>query len=188
LHKQFLRLGIKIGKEESKINPTGDLSNLVSLVLSMGALDAKLIDAKDIVVRDWVRLKCQYGCGRFGKSLTCPPYSPSPEQMKHVLSGYSTAILMRLPDESMATHDMIAKLERSAFLQGYYRAFGLPAGPCERCESCNLKHCAYPRLARPSVEACGVDVYESVRKSGFVINVRKTHKEEPTYFGLLLIE
>jgi predicted metal-binding protein len=179
---------MKIGGEESKTKPAGSLSNLVSLALSMGVLDAKLIDAKDIVVRDWVRLKCQYGCGRFGKSLTCPPYSPSPEQMKHVLSGYSTAILMRLPDESMATHDMIAKLERSAFLEGYYRAFGLPAGPCERCKNCSLKHCANPRLARPSVEACGIDVYESVRKSGFVINVRKTHEEVPTYFGLLLIE
>jgi len=164
------------------------LNELVKLAKANGVLDAKLIDSKDITVKDWVRLKCQYGCGRYGKSLACPPRSPSPEQMKQILSGYSSAILMRLPDESMATHDMIAKLERTIFLNGYYRAFGLPAGPCERCEKCNLEHCAYPRQARPSVEACGIDVYATARKNGFSIDVRKTRREKPTYFGLVLLE
>jgi predicted metal-binding protein len=164
------------------------LNELVKLAVGMGALDAKLIDSKDIVVRDWVRLKCQYGCGMYGKSLACPPRSPSPEQMRQILSGYSSAILMRLPDESMATHDMIAKLERSIFLKGYYRAFGLPAGPCNRCEKCNLEHCAHPRLARPSLEACGIDVYATARKNGFSIDVRKTRREKPTYFGLVLLQ
>jgi len=174
--------------EDSKGIFAKNLNDLVNIALSIGTLEAKLIDAKDIVVRDWVRLKCQYGCGGFGKSLTCPPYSPSPEQMRLILSGYSSVILMRLPDESMATHDMIAKLERHIFLAGYYAALGLPAGPCERCEKCNLEHCTHPRLARPSMEACGIDVYATARKNGFCINVRKTHKEKPTYFGLLLVE
>ena len=99
-----------------------DLERFAKLAVRMGAVDAKVIDAKDVVVQNWVRLKCQYGCGNYGKSLTCPPYSPSPDQMRHVLSGYSYAILMRLPDESMATHDLVVKLERHAFLAGYYSA------------------------------------------------------------------
>jgi predicted metal-binding protein len=179
---------MKKSTEDNKGIFAQSLNDLVSVALSMGALDAKLVDVKDIVVRDWVRLKCQYGCGGFGKSLTCPPYSPSPEHMRQILSGYSSAILMRLPDESMATHDMIAKLERHIFLAGYYAAFGLPAGPCERCEKCNLEHCTHPRLARASMEASGIDAYATARKNGFRIDVRKTHKEKPTYFGLVLIE
>jgi predicted metal-binding protein len=163
-------------------------SDQISLALSMGALEAKLIDVNDIVVKDWVRLKCQYGCGGFGRTLTCPPYSPSAEQMKQVLSSYSRAILIRLPDESIATHDMIAKLERELFLAGYYAAIGLPAGPCERCKTCNLNSCIHPRLARPSMEACSIDVYATARKNGFRIDVRKNHREEPTYFGLILLE
>jgi predicted metal-binding protein len=179
---------MKKATETNQKIPNQNLSNLVNLALTMGALDAKLVDTKDIVVRDWVRLKCQYGCGAFGRSLTCPPYSPSPEQMRHILSSYSAAILLRLPDESMASHDLIAKLERSLFLEGYYSAFGLPAGPCERCKKCNLEHCTHPRLARPSMEACGIDVYATARKNGFCIDVRKTTKEKPTYFGLVLVE
>lgn len=174
--------------EAGKKNLEQNLNELVSLALKLGALDAKLIDAKDIMVRDWVRLKCQYGCGSFGRVLTCPPYSPSPEQTRRILSGYSRAILMRLPDESIATHDMMAKLEKRIFLAGYYAAFGLHAGPCERCKECNLKRCTHPRLARPTMEACGIDVYATVRKNGFSIAVRKTYREKPTYYGLVLIE
>jgi len=164
-----------------------DLKRFTKLAVKMGALDAKPINAKNVFVEDWVRLKCQYGCGAYGKSLTCPPYSPRPEQMRRALKGYSCAILMMLPDESMTTHDLVAKLERHVFLAGYYSALGLPAGPCERCKKCNLKYCVYPRLARASMEACGIDVYATARKNGFHIEVLRTTRQKPTYFGLLLV-
>jgi predicted metal-binding protein len=165
-----------------------DLKRFAKLAVEMGAVTAKPIDIKNIFVADWVRLKCQYGCGGYGKTLTCPPYSPSPEQTRRTLEGYSRAILMRLPDESMATHDIVAKLERRVFLDGYHSALGLPAGPCERCKKCNLKSCIYPRLARASMEACGIDVYTTARKNGFPIEVLKTRKQKPTYYGLLLVK
>ncbi len=173
-------------KKAVETKPNQD--DLLKLALSMGGVEAKLIDAKDIVVADWVRLKCQFGCGAYGKVLTCPPYSPTPQQMKQILSGYSTAILMQVADESTATQDMVANLERAAFLQGHYRAFGVALGPCQRCEKCNLKNCTYPRLARPSMEACGIDVYATARENGFTIEVRKTKEEKPTYFAMLLLE
>jgi len=165
-----------------------DLKNFAKLAVRMGAVDAKIIDAKKVIVQDWVRLKCQYGCGNYGKSLTCPPYSPTPHQMRRVLDSYSRGILMRLPDEWMTTHDMVAKLERHVFLAGYYSALGLPAGPCKRCEECNLKHCTFPRVARASMEASGIDVYATARNNGFRIEVMKNRKQKPTYYGLLLVK
>lgn len=165
-----------------------NLKQFAELAVRMGAVDAKAIDPKSIVVKDWVRLKCQYGCANYAKSLTCPPYSPTPEQTRKALKDYSHAILMRVPDESTATHNMIAKLERHVFLSGYHSAFGLVAGPCERCRKCNLQHCVYPRLARPSLESSGIDVYATARKNGFHIEVLKTRRQRPTYFGLLLVQ
>jgi len=173
-------------KETSETNQ--NLADLVDLALEKGALDAKIVDSKDIVVADWVRLKCQYGCGAYGKTLNCPPFSPTPEKMRQILSSYNRAILLRIPDESKATQEMIANLERSIFLKGYYRAFGISAGPCELCEKCNLKECVHPKQARPSVEACGIDVYATARKNGYSIEVRKTKEEQPTYFALVLVE
>jgi len=154
----------------------------------MGAVQAKIIDPRSIIVGDWVRLKCQYGCGRFGRCLTCPPYSPTPEQTRRILAGYSKAILIQVQDESIAAHDLVVKLERQAFLSGYYSAFGMIAGPCVRCEECSIPKCSHPRLARPSLESSGIDVYETVRKNGFEITVLGTHADVPRYFELLLVQ
>ncbi len=163
------------------------LEELCETAVRFGAAEAKVIKASDVVVRDWVRLKCQYGCGGYGKRLTCPPYSPTPEQMRRILSGYSSAILLRFEPESGNVHKAVTKLERDAFLSGYYSAFGLAAGPCPFCKECNLKSCVHPELARPSMEACGIDVYATARGAGFTVEVVKTRKEKPKYFGLLLV-
>jgi len=57
--------------------------------------DIRLISTDLIVVADWVRLKCRYGCRAYGKHLCCPPFAPSPEVMRRVVSEYKTAILAR---------------------------------------------------------------------------------------------
>jgi predicted metal-binding protein len=93
-----------------------------------------------------------------------------------------------MPDDSNASHELAADLERALFLRGYYNAFAMPAGPCMYCEKCNLKTCIHPHKARPSMEACGIDVYATARKNGFTIEVRKTEEEKPTYYGLVLIK
>lgn len=162
------------------------LGELCEIAVKLGATEAKVIKASDVVVRDWVRLKCQYGCGGYGKRLTCPPYSPTPEQMRRILSGYSSAILLRFEPKWGNVHRVVAKLEREALLSGYYSAFGLASGPCLLCKKCNLKSCVHPELARPSMEACGIDVYATARGAGFMIEVVKARKERPRYFGLLL--
>ena len=170
-----------------------DLEQLCRKSLEFGASEAKPIKTEDIVISNWVRLKCQYGCGGYGKGLTCPPHTPTPEEFKKILDDYHWAILMRFeprgPEyEQESSHEVAVKLEREAFLSGYYSAFALGSGPCPYCEECNLEECVHPRLARPSMEACGVDVYATVRKAGFDIRVVKDRSEKPTYTSLLLVQ
>lgn len=169
-----------------------DFNKFIELSKKLGASDAKIIKASDVVIRDWVRLKCQYGCEGYGACLTCPPYSPTPEQTRKILSSYSQALLLKInphaPDfDWKMTHSVAAKLEKEIFLQGYYSAFGFASGPCPHCETCNLKECVHPGKARPSMEASGIDVFATVRKAGFEINVLKSTKENPSYFCLVLI-
>jgi len=85
-------------------------------------------------------------------------------------------------------HEAAVELERQAFLKGYYSAFGLACGPCPYCDECNLEECVHPDLARPSMEACGIDVYATVRRDGFDLEVVKSRDEKPTYFALLLVK
>ena len=115
--------------------------------------DIRLICTDDIVVADWVRLKCRYGCRAYGKHLCCPPFAPSPEEMRRVVSEYRTAILARfeakpgpgtdpvhlhhyLWDSIAHLHDTVYRLEIAAFLFGCYKALGFYALPCTLCETC----------------------------------------------------
>ena len=68
----------------------------VEKTLSRGMTKAKIISTKNIVVANWVRAKCQYGCGGYGKRLTCPPYSPPPDYTKKMVDEYTSALLMQI--------------------------------------------------------------------------------------------
>jgi predicted metal-binding protein len=84
---------------------------------------------------------------------------------------------------------MLANLEREIFLDGYYKTFGIAAGPCSFCRSCDItKLCKHPRLARPSMEACGIDVYQTARNCGFLLDVVKSRALPCSYISLILID
>ncbi len=64
------------------------LEDFCRKAIELGAAKAKIVKAEDVIVADWVRLKCQYGCGGYGKRLSCPPYSPTPSETRKVMAGY----------------------------------------------------------------------------------------------------
>ncbi|MFQ6084040.1 MAG: DUF2284 domain-containing protein [Candidatus Aminicenantia bacterium] len=173
------------------------LDKYVNRAKSMGVSRAKIIDIKNVVVGNWVRLKCQYGCGGYEECLTCPPYSPTPDYTKKMLSEYSKGFLMQIENisfmeelnASLKFKDIVADLEREIFLDGYYKAFGMTSGPCRLCQVCETsKPCKYPRQARPSMEACGIDVYQTARNSGFKLEVVKSEDSLCSFVSLILIE
>ena len=59
---------------------------LKDLALELGAAEAKIIPADEIVVENRVVLKCRVGCKEFGKTLMCPPYAPSVDEFRKSLS------------------------------------------------------------------------------------------------------
>ncbi len=63
------------GKKES-----GDYAFLIEAARSLGAVQAKVIPATEIVVENRVPLKCRSGCIGYGKKLTCPPYALTPDE------------------------------------------------------------------------------------------------------------
>ena len=155
-------------------------------VKELGAGEAKLIPAASIVTAEWVRLKCQFGCGGYAQALTCPPHSPTPDQTARMLSHYQWGVLVH-GDEYTDIRKIVAALEREVFLGGYHKAFGMGSGPCELCSSCG-ESCRHPSEARPSMEACGVDVFSTVRVNGFPIEVLATKGCKGNYYGVVLIE
>jgi predicted metal-binding protein len=70
----------------------GKFDSLIAAARERGANDAVLIDAKnDIVIEKRANLLCQFGCGEYGRQLTCPPKAPRAEEFA---AEYDQALLM----------------------------------------------------------------------------------------------
>ncbi|MFH1219755.1 MAG: DUF2284 domain-containing protein [Candidatus Eisenbacteria bacterium] len=164
------------------------LSEFLAFALKRGADDARVINASTVECKAWVRIKCQFGCGGYNKRLTCPPFTPGPEETAAVVACYRKAIMIHCVSNGVVNR-IIPHLERAIFLAGHYKALGLGSGPCHLCDRCNTKgRCVQPYLARPSMEACGIDVYATARNNGFTINVVRSRREKGNYFGLVLVD
>lgn len=143
-----------------------DDEGIRNLVLNLQNIhkDLKLISTDMVVVSEWVRFKCRYGCPSFGQKLSCPPFSPTPEETRRLLGEYRAAVLVHAqtsPDPGytpeqhrlhvkecrMKLHMAIIEMERAAFLQGYYKAFAMGATPCSLCEDCVVQE----RSKRPEI-------------------------------------
>jgi predicted metal-binding protein len=176
-----------------KKNPKAkELSNRWLLEITEKKADvikAKIISPADVETADWVRLKCQFGCSGFGGCLVCPPFTPTPEQMRKVLDCYKRGILIHFTPESQIKKT-IAELEREIFLAGAWKAFGLGAGPCYFCSTCPVEKgfCRHSEKARPAMEACGIDVFTTARRAGFTIEVVRSERQCPNYYGLILVD
>ncbi|HIH69729.1 DUF2284 domain-containing protein [Methermicoccus shengliensis] len=93
--------------------------------------------------------------------------------------GWHGKLLRKL---SLWVHDTMFELERRAFLLGAYRALAFVAYPCEYCEQCVAmthegldeaalkRRCPHKERVRPSMEACGIDVFATVRRAGLPIH------------------
>ncbi len=154
-----------------------------------GIKDAGIIAPSEVQTAPWVRLKCQFGCDGYGRCLVCPPFTPTAEETRKVLDAYHRAILIHFDPEA-DVKAAVADLEREIFLAGAWKAFGLGAGPCYFCAKCPVDQgpCRHAERARPAMEACGIDVFATVKKAGFAIEVVKSTRQCPHYYGLLLVD
>ncbi len=180
------------------------LEKLEKEAMELGASATKIVPVETIKRGAWPRMKCQFGCPQYGNSLCCPPYTPDLEYMEKFLSEYTVSILVQytLPfteenyknwqqvdiDLSNDLLHLLIKLERSAMMMNFYKAFALKAGRCRLCETCNLKKCIHPEEARPSAEACGIDVFALANGNGFSAKMLTGPVRELSVYGLLLVD
>jgi len=162
--------------------------------------DYKWIDPSEIIVSHWVRMKCLYGCNEYGKTATCPPQVPSVSECERFFREYSKAVVFHFAKEVKKPEDRFAwtrktnlkllELEKEIFSSGFEKAFLLFMDSCNICRSCSgeKRDCKEPNLARPTPEALGVDVYTTVRKAGYPIQVLSDYAQTMNRYAFLLIE
>ncbi|MFZ0613431.1 MAG: DUF2284 domain-containing protein [Desulfobacterales bacterium] len=161
------------------------------------------ISIDKIIVAEWVRLKCRYGCSRYNTTWCCPPATPDPEKVRAILKEYSQALLLvgnktcedfyrnnsRKRAVQMRCWKGTVALERMLFLQGYYKAFGLVGECCGLCKTCAYPEtCRFPSEKRPSVESFGIDVFGTLRNAGTHHTLAKDTQETYAYYAIILLE
>ena len=177
-----------------------DQKELEALFRKHGYTDFKWVDPGEVVVAQWVRTKCTFGCGNYGHNATCPPNVPSVAEVRQLFSEYSTVAIFHFahavakPEDRHAwtrgINQELLKLERALFLAGYYKAFLLCCDSCYLCDDCSETRgtCKNPRSARPSPESMAIDVFTTVRKIGFPIEVLTEYSQTMNRYAFLLIE
>mgnify|MGYP005844961495 CR=1 FL=1 len=86
---------------------------LRKMALEKGAVDAKIITTDKIVVEDRIVLKCKVGCTNYGKTLTCPPYAPTPEEFRKIVREYSYALFMKFKSHAKANAKLAKHLSKA---------------------------------------------------------------------------
>ncbi|MCP4351485.1 MAG: DUF2284 domain-containing protein [Desulfobacterales bacterium] len=175
------------------------VKELEELFKKHGFEDFKWIEPKEIIVSQWVRMKCTFGCGDYGKNASCPPNTPPVSECERFFREYSNAVIFHfekkvdVPEDrhkwSKKINSDLLKLEREVFLSGYERTFLLFMDGCSLCTECSEQRadCKNPKMSRPVVEAMAVDVYTTVRKVGYPIQVRTDYSQEMNRYALLMI-
>jgi len=177
-----------------------DRQSLEALFAQHGYSDYRWIEPSAIVVSQWVRMKCLFGCGEYGRNASCPPNVPTVSECRQFFGEYSEAVVFHFahavenPEDrhewTLGINRGLSALERAVFLAGYRKAFLLAMDSCGLCKKCAgvRTECKEPRSARPTPEAMGVDVFATVQGIGYPIQVLSDYTQEMNRYAVLLIE
>jgi len=180
-----------------------ELEKLTAIATENGVKTCR-IPASDIVIADWVRFKCRFGCKGYAKHFGCPPYAPTPAETRAMVSEYETGLLLRfdgvpghpsfgpgdIPEDFhhfykdliIWVNTTVHRMEKTAFYDGFYKAFGFGGYPCIFCEECVAEQCEgvvdesirrmcrHMDMVRPSMEAAGMDVFATAKKAGWELS------------------
>ena len=162
--------------------------------------DYRWIDPSDILVSQWVRMKCQFGCPQYGKAASCPPNTPSVDECRSFFGEYRHALIFHFKtaeSETAARHAWSARtnralvaMERDVFLAGYPRTFALFTDACHVCDDCvpHRSECREPALARPSATGMAIDVFGTAHSLGYPIEVLTERSAPVDYFAFLMVD
>src|SRR4030042_2183370 len=94
-------------------NGVEEFDFLRKLSLDLGAADAKIVSSDKVVIEDRIVLKCKLGCTNYGKTLMCPPYTPTAEEFRKITREYSYALFMKFKSQAEADAEVAKYLSKA---------------------------------------------------------------------------
>ncbi|WGI16881.1 DUF2284 domain-containing protein [Methanonatronarchaeum sp. AMET-Sl] len=176
--------------------------------------DYCVFDAGLIVVEDWVRLRCRYGCSSYGKFYSCPPYTPSVDETRELVGEFDWAVMFFFRDldpgeetssmghyfqkQIRGVHEVMLEAERQSFLNGYYKAFSFWGLPCSYCKECTIQTnspetsckegCRHPTKIRPTIEGSGINAFKTAENIGIDLKILQDPEDQTTIYTIMLLD
>ena len=164
------------------------VQKLIHPIKAIGFHDVFEISPQSVVVSEFPKNKCKFGCSSADKKH-CQANDIPLDETRRLLSTYTRALLLKGEPPTNDFQHQILEAEKIAFKTGYHKAFAFWAGPCTICPSCDLDQpCRNTKNRRPSMEGSGIDVFETVRGNGETLETRSNKGDIIKYYGLLLLE
>ena len=174
---------------------------LIKAALDAGAAKAEIIAVDQIITSAEFREACRKNlCGKWGKCWMCPPDVGEIEPLMAEIRKYKHALWYQTIGELEDSFDiegmgearkkhtrMSYEVEKNAeTLVGKHLHLTCGGcGLCERCTRLDDQPCRFPDKAMASLEAYGVDVYQTTKSTSLkYINGQDT----VTYFSALLFD
>ena len=163
----------------------------------------QLIKTSQIMVAQWVRLKCRYGCDNYNTNWCCPPATVTVKEAKEILREYKSALLLCGEADHPHFYTNISKkrrkqvefwkstiaIERELFLLGYHKAFGLTSESCALCKKCAYpENCLFPKEKRPSVESFSIDIFQTLQRIGKETKIAQKIEDHYNHYSIILLE
>jgi len=187
----------RIASDVSSSKVKQDLEKFKRMTVELGAADAAIVSADEIIVDERVRAKCMYPkCSFYGNNINCPPHTPDLEFIRKLIGRYTYGIFFSVkgdPEDFVGTdflkrtgrrnrtktilNTICSEIESRAFYEGYQFALAWGQGPCKSywCadQPCSAlgpeKKCRFALKARSSVEAVGIDAFRMASKRGWEV-------------------
>jgi len=184
------------------------LEKLKKHALDLGANDVKIISAGIISVQDEIIEMCREPlCEGYGTSINCPPHAMTPREFREEIRQFQHALLFKIdvaPEFLLSEnryeafrkiYEIAVQLENLSIDTGYSLSKSLAVGSCKpvfckdyECQALiDGTSCRYPDLARPSMEALGINVFKLIEDVGWEIYPITGESDPATVpFGLLV--
>lgn len=146
----------------------------------------RILDTRDIFVRERVRTICRTECQRYGSTWACPPAVGALEECEAKIKSYTNAVFFSSVaevsdilnmEEMLSTRRAHEDLttEVGNYLKGEgYEVYILSAESCDICENCSYQEgnpCRHPDRMHPCLESHGVVANEIVERESMEYNL-----------------
>ncbi len=166
------------------------MEKYIQLAREYEAENTVIISPDDIVFDRRVILKCLWGCeNQFDPHrIKCGSRGLDYKASCETIRGYQKILLIHHHDQVKLSR-AARKIEKSAFLDGYYFASAMHC--CHLCKECSIdlgKPCKTPQRIRPCDQSFGIDVYKTARHLGFPCAPLQSKSQTPNRYAFVLLD